>query len=80
MNPGDTGHGYPILLPGEGEGLPVPGPPEREAVAFEAEDSGVEELTWGQWSIWEAMARHGAHDGLAGLEPARGVELQQAGH
>ena len=66
MNPGDTGHGYPILMPGEGEGLAVPGPPERETVAFEADDSGVEELTWGQWSIWEAMARHGSWLPLGG--------------
>lgn len=76
MSAGDTSHGYPILMPGEGEGRPVPGPPERVAVAFEAEDAGVEELTWGQWSIWEAMARHGSWLPMGGSKPlASGVSV-----
>lgn len=60
MTAGDTAHGYPILMPGEGDGYPLSGPTERVAVSFEGGQAGVEELTWGQRSIWAAMARHGS--------------------
>jgi hypothetical protein len=68
MNAGVAGHTYPIRLPGEGDGHPLPGPAERVAVAFEGLDAGVEELTWGQWSLWEAMTRHGSWLPLGGTK------------
>lgn len=69
MNVGDGSRACPIRLPGEGSGHPLPGPAERVAVAFEGPDAGVEELTWGQWSIWEAMSRHGSWMPLGGSKP-----------
>lgn len=68
MNAGGAGHAYPILLPGEGDGHPLPGPAERVAVTFEGLDAGAEELTWGQWSLWEAMTRHGSWMPLGGAK------------
>ncbi|WP_225850505.1 condensation domain-containing protein [Streptomyces sp. HPF1205] len=77
MNASDAGRAYPIRLPGEGEGHRLPGPAERVAVAFEGPDAGVEQLTWGQWSIWEAMSRHGSWMPLGGSKPLEaGVSLR----
>lgn len=77
MNAGDTVHGYPILMPGEGDGHPVPAPAERVAVAFKGVEAGTEELTWGQWSIWEAMARHGSWLPMGGSKPLEsGVSVE----
>lgn len=69
MKVADTGHAYPILIPGEGDGSLLPDPAERPAVSFEGLDVGVELLTWGQWSIWEAMSRHGSWLPLGGSKP-----------
>ncbi|MFI0896599.1 condensation domain-containing protein [Streptomyces sp. NPDC020983] len=68
VNAGDTGPAYPVRLPGEGDGHPLPGPAERVAVAFEGLPAGVEELTWGQASLWEAMTRHGSWMPLGGVK------------
>jgi hypothetical protein len=38
-------------------------------VAFEGLEAGVEVLTWGQWSLWEAMARYGSWMPLGGTKP-----------
>lgn len=69
MNGGEAGRAHPTRLPGEGDGHPLPGPAERVPVAFAGQDAGVEELTWGQWSIWEAMSRHGSWMPLGGSKP-----------
>ena len=69
MTAGDTAHGYPILMPGEGDGYPLSGPTEHVAVSFEGGQAGVEELTWGQRSIWAAMARHGSWLPMGGSKP-----------
>jgi hypothetical protein len=64
-----TVHAHLVRLPGEGDGHPLPGPAERVAVAFDGQDAGVEELTWGQWSIWETMLRQGSWMPLGGTKP-----------
>jgi hypothetical protein len=69
MSTADTSHAHPTRLPGEGEDRPVEGPAERVAVRFEGLDAGVEALTWGQWSLWEAMERHGSWMPLGGTKP-----------
>ncbi len=77
MNADDAGRAYPVRLPGEGEGHQVPGPAERVAVDFEGPGAGVEELTWGQWSLWEAMTRHGSWMPLGGAKRLEaGVSVQ----
>lgn len=69
---------HPTRLPGEGPGAPLPGPAERVAVAFAGLDgAGTEPLTWGQWSLWEAMVRHGSWMPLGGARPlAPGTTVQ----
>ncbi|MFC8449040.1 condensation domain-containing protein [Kitasatospora sp. NPDC057223] len=69
MSDREARHAHPIRLPGEGDGHQLPGPAERVTVTFEGLDAGVEELTWGQWSIWEAMSRHGSWMPLGGRKP-----------
>lgn len=76
MNGSDAGHGRPVRLPGEGDGHPAAAPAERVGVVFEGLDAGVEELTWGQRSLWEAMSRHGSWMPLGGSKPlAAGVSV-----
>ncbi|MFD7732553.1 condensation domain-containing protein [Kitasatospora phosalacinea] len=65
-----------VRLPGEGPGGALSEPAERVAVAFEGLAAGAEPLTWGQWSLWEAMVRHGSWMPLGGtkaLEPGTGL-------
>lgn len=69
MKVSDAGRAFPMCLPGEGDGHPLPGPAERVGVAFAGLDAGVEVLTWGQWSLWEAMSRHGSWMPLGGAKP-----------
>lgn len=69
MSTADTSRAHPTRLPGEGDGHPLPGPAERVGVRFEGLDAGVEALTWGQWSLWEAMERHGSWMPLGGTKP-----------
>ncbi|MFB7950305.1 condensation domain-containing protein [Kitasatospora phosalacinea] len=67
---------HAVRLPGEGPGGPLPGPAERVAVAFDGLAAGTEPLTWGQWSLWEAMVRHGSWMPLGGtkaLAPGTGL-------
>ncbi|GAA2117769.1 hypothetical protein GCM10009759_64470 [Kitasatospora saccharophila] len=62
----------PVRLPGEGPGGPPATPAEQVAVVFDGLAAGTEPLTWGQWSLWEAMVRHGSWMPLGGtkeLEP-----------
>ncbi|MEV7217562.1 condensation domain-containing protein [Kitasatospora cineracea] len=69
---------HPTRLPGEGDGARLPEPAERVAVAFAGLDgAGTEPLTWGQWSLWEAMVRHGSWMPLGGARPlAPGTTVQ----
>ncbi|GLW56335.1 condensation domain-containing protein [Kitasatospora phosalacinea] len=67
---------HAVRLPGEGPGGPLPAPAERVAVAFDGLAAGTGPLTWGQWSLWEAMVRHGSWMPLGGtkaLEPGTGL-------
>lgn len=80
MAAGAAGHAYPVRLPGAdptgltgptGSPPSSPSPPvptQRVPVAFAGLESGVAALTWGQWSIWDAMLRHGCWLPLGGVK------------